>query len=207
MTWGLEKYAHDYVKTVEALYPAGIKPKERRLGYADALRKEISQVVRDVFNNTVQISRDESAKFSPSIEELENAVWSCKFLNNQCTARIIRLDNGTESKTFCGTHYCCAQHGIAFLKTRRAGLQCCVCLKSQQQKRKIGEAMHEHHVVVVFCGAVYRAACQAAMDSRQLSCVLCDKLFRYICRRPKQVAFRSNQILVGGNWDHLVKSP
>ena len=52
MTWGLNKYAQDYVETVEALYSADIEPKDWLLGYADALGQELPQVVRDIFNET-----------------------------------------------------------------------------------------------------------------------------------------------------------
>ncbi|KAM0793892.1 hypothetical protein BDR22DRAFT_74563 [Usnea florida] len=86
MTWGLNKYAQDYVDTLEALYSAEIKPKDWLLGYADALGQELPQVVRDKFNetatsidpDTVQKSRDEFAKSSPSIEGLENAACDDK---------------------------------------------------------------------------------------------------------------------------------
>ena len=52
MTWGLEKYARDCVKTVEALVSENIKQKDWLLGYADALGQELPQVVRDIFNET-----------------------------------------------------------------------------------------------------------------------------------------------------------
>ena len=52
MTWGLNRYAQEYVETVEALYSAKTSPKDWLLGYADALGQELPQVVRDIFNET-----------------------------------------------------------------------------------------------------------------------------------------------------------
>lgn len=52
MTWGLNQYARDYVETVQALNSAGVKPKEWLLDHTAAIGKELSSIVRDVFNDT-----------------------------------------------------------------------------------------------------------------------------------------------------------
>ena len=52
MTWGLHKYARDYVKTVNALMQAKINPKEWLLGYATAIGKELTPMVQVVFKDT-----------------------------------------------------------------------------------------------------------------------------------------------------------
>lgn len=52
MTWGIEKYARDYVKTVNALVSKNITPTEWLLDYSIALGKKLSPIVRQVFKDT-----------------------------------------------------------------------------------------------------------------------------------------------------------
>ena len=52
MTWGLEKYARDYVEAVNALVLAETEPKKWLLDYATAIGRELTPIVRDVFKDT-----------------------------------------------------------------------------------------------------------------------------------------------------------
>ena len=75
----------------------------------------------------------------PSKPRTTPGSYGCKKLNNQCFVKNTLLKNQTMSKTFCGRHYFrCIHHGVLYLKTKKEGINCCVCLK--QMKRKLGKA-------------------------------------------------------------------
>ena len=71
------------------------------------------------------------------------------------------------SKCFCARHYhCCVRHGIAYLKTRKPGVQCGVCLKVEQmlKKRELGKAMQELLLISITVADIIVEAAKSQND-------------------------------------------